>query len=307
MRTEDIATEVFFFPPPLTPRRTARSPTRSGWCSGTTRRSSRRRAAQRPVVHLPPRSPHPRDVSPARSDEMDRPVLDLTWDYPTDGRASRSRAPTAVLAEINGWDATGAMLSAYTQLRDDGSTSCGCWIYCGCYADGVNQTARRKPGARAELDRRRVGVGVARKSPHPLQPRVGGSRGTAVERAQGARLVGRRAGPLGRPRHAGLRGRQAARLPAAGRTPAAPRRSPATTRSSCRPTAAAGSTPPPASPTGRCRPTTSRRTRRCATALYRQQRNPARQVYEHPEQPLPPRPRCAGSRRLPLRRSRPTA
>jgi formate dehydrogenase major subunit len=51
-----------------------------------------------------------------------------------------------VLAEINGRDADGNPLSSYTQLKDDGSTSCGCWIYCGCYADGVNQPARRKPG-----------------------------------------------------------------------------------------------------------------------------------------------------------------
>ncbi|MGH2868645.1 MAG: molybdopterin dinucleotide binding domain-containing protein, partial [Solirubrobacteraceae bacterium] len=35
----------------------------------------------------------------------------------------------------------------YTDLKADGSTSCGCWIYCGCFADGVNQTARRKPGS----------------------------------------------------------------------------------------------------------------------------------------------------------------
>ncbi|HEY3016623.1 MAG TPA: molybdopterin dinucleotide binding domain-containing protein, partial [Nocardioides sp.] len=52
----------------------------------------------------------------------------------------------AVLAEINGWDAERRPLSAYTQLTDDGSTACGCWIYCGVRADGVNQAARRKPG-----------------------------------------------------------------------------------------------------------------------------------------------------------------
>jgi formate dehydrogenase major subunit len=40
----------------------------------------------------------------------------------------------------------GKALSSYTELRADGSTTCGCWIYCGCYADGENQTARRKPG-----------------------------------------------------------------------------------------------------------------------------------------------------------------
>ena len=78
------------------------------------------------------------------TDEADRPVLDLTWDYPTEGPHGDPSADT-VLAEVNGWDAEGRMLSGYTELRADGSTSCGCWIYSGCYADGVNQTARRTP------------------------------------------------------------------------------------------------------------------------------------------------------------------
>jgi formate dehydrogenase major subunit len=52
----------------------------------------------------------------------------------------------AVLREINGFDvASGEPLARFTELQDDGSTACGCWIYCGCYAGGVNQTARRKP------------------------------------------------------------------------------------------------------------------------------------------------------------------
>ena len=42
---------------------------------------------------------------------------------------------------------TGQPISGYTELKADGSTACGCWIYCGCYADGVNQPARRKPGS----------------------------------------------------------------------------------------------------------------------------------------------------------------
>jgi formate dehydrogenase major subunit len=50
-----------------------------------------------------------------------------------------------VLAEINGHGPDRSPLSAYTELKDDGSTKCGCWIYCGVYADGVNQAARRKP------------------------------------------------------------------------------------------------------------------------------------------------------------------
>ncbi len=78
-------------------------------------------------------------------DPMDRPVLDLTWDYPTRGRIEEPDAE-AVLAEINGWDEQGTPLSSYTELADDGSTACGCWIYCGAYADGVNRPARRVPG-----------------------------------------------------------------------------------------------------------------------------------------------------------------
>jgi formate dehydrogenase major subunit len=80
------------------------------------------------------------------SDPKDRPILELTWDYPTEGPHDDPSAD-AVLAEINGHGADGKPLSGYTDLKADGSTSCGCWIYCGCYADGVNQTARRKPGS----------------------------------------------------------------------------------------------------------------------------------------------------------------
>ena len=76
------------------------------------------------------------------TDEMDRPLLDLVWDYPTsDGGDVDGEA---VLREINGVGRDGA-LSSYTELKDDGSTSSGCWIYCGVYADEVNQSRRRKP------------------------------------------------------------------------------------------------------------------------------------------------------------------
>jgi formate dehydrogenase major subunit len=74
----------------------------------------------------------------------DRPVLDLTWDYPIQGEHQDPSAE-AVLAEINGLDAEGNALSSYKELKADGSTSCGCWIYCGVFADGENKAARRKP------------------------------------------------------------------------------------------------------------------------------------------------------------------
>jgi formate dehydrogenase major subunit len=70
--------------------------------------------------------------------------LDLTWNYPVLGNTAEPDAD-AVLAEINGYDGKGDPLGSYTKLRNDGSTTCGCWIYCGVRQDGVNQAARRKP------------------------------------------------------------------------------------------------------------------------------------------------------------------
>jgi formate dehydrogenase major subunit len=83
--------------------------------------------------------------STGRTREMNQPVLDLTWDYPVAGKIKEPIAE-AVLAEINGWDGDATPVTSYEQLRDDGSTVSGCWIYCGVYADGINQAARRKPG-----------------------------------------------------------------------------------------------------------------------------------------------------------------
>jgi formate dehydrogenase major subunit len=79
------------------------------------------------------------------TDERDRPVLDLSWSYATTGANAEPDAH-AVLREINGWDADGRALSGFSDLEADGSTTCGCWIYSGAFADDVNQTARRKPG-----------------------------------------------------------------------------------------------------------------------------------------------------------------
>ena len=77
------------------------------------------------------------------TDEMDRPLLELTWDYPLDDEGDP--LGEAILKEINGVGPDGRALSSYTELKADGSTSSGCWIYCGIYADEVNQARRRKP------------------------------------------------------------------------------------------------------------------------------------------------------------------
>jgi len=148
MRTEDIATEVFFMP-------AAAHTEKDGSFTNTQRMLQWHHTAVEPAgdarsdlwftYHLGRRIRHKlAQGDGAVDDEMDRPVQDLTWDYPVHGAQDEPDAD-AVLAEINGWDADGRPLSAYTQLAADGSTACGCWIYCGVRAGGVNQAARRKP------------------------------------------------------------------------------------------------------------------------------------------------------------------
>ncbi|MCI3928032.1 formate dehydrogenase [Streptomyces sp. AN091965] len=144
LRTRDIGTEVFFFP-------AAAHTEKSGSFTNTNRWVQWHHAAVEPegdarsdlwfTYHLGRRI---REKLAGSQDPMDRPVLDLAWDYPVSGPLDEPVAD-AVLAEINGHGPDGGPLSAYTELKDDGSTRCGCWIYCGVYADGVNQAARKKP------------------------------------------------------------------------------------------------------------------------------------------------------------------
>ena len=144
MRTEDVKTEVFFLP-------AAAHTEKDGSFTNTQRLLQWHHLAVEPpgdarsdlwfTYHLGRKI---REKLAGSGAEMDRPLLDLTWDYPTSGETAEPDAE-AVLAEINGWDSKGHPLASYEQLNQDGSTACGCWIYCGVYAAGVNQAARRKP------------------------------------------------------------------------------------------------------------------------------------------------------------------
>jgi formate dehydrogenase major subunit len=144
LATADIATEVFFLP-------AASHVEKDGSFTNTQRLLQWREKALDPkgdcrsdlwfMYHL---GRIIRRKLAGSTDPKDRPVLDLTWDYPTEGEHDDPSAE-AVLREINGWGPDGRALSTPTELRNDGSTACGCWIYCGCYADEVNQVARRKP------------------------------------------------------------------------------------------------------------------------------------------------------------------
>jgi formate dehydrogenase major subunit len=145
LRTEDIATEVFFMP-------AASHVEKDGSFTNTQRLLQWHHKAVEPVgdcrselwfyYHL---GRLIRDKLAGSIEERDRPVLDLQWYYPTSGEIAEPSAE-AVLREINGVGPDCTALPAYTELKADGSTSCGCWIYCGCFAGETNQPARRKPG-----------------------------------------------------------------------------------------------------------------------------------------------------------------
>ncbi len=146
LQTEAIGTEVFFMP-------AAAHTEKDGTFTNTQRLLQWHHKAVDPpgdarselwfMYHLGLRL---REKLAGSTDPRDRALLDLTWDYPTEGAIEEPSAD-AVLREINGVDAGGKELSSYTALKADGSTRCGCWIYCGCYAEGVNQTQRRVPGS----------------------------------------------------------------------------------------------------------------------------------------------------------------
>ena len=82
------------------------------------------------------------------------PIVNLTWPYKVphqpgadelareyNGRAlvdlTDPNDPTKVLVKA------GEQLASFAQLRADGSTSSGCWIYCGAWTQAGNQMARR--------------------------------------------------------------------------------------------------------------------------------------------------------------------
>jgi formate dehydrogenase major subunit len=80
-----------------------------------------------------------------------RQLRAIAWDYPT--HADGEPDLTAVLAEINGYRAADrSPVAGYGELRADGSTACGCWIYSGIMpAPGDNRARARRTGGRAAL------------------------------------------------------------------------------------------------------------------------------------------------------------
>jgi formate dehydrogenase major subunit len=95
-----------------------------------------------------------RELYKSEGGKFPDPILNLTWKYTDPSSPSLAE----VLKEINGKaladledPATkvvikaGQQLPGFAWLKDDGTTSCGNWIYSGSFTEAGNQTARRDP------------------------------------------------------------------------------------------------------------------------------------------------------------------
>jgi formate dehydrogenase major subunit len=88
--------------------------------------------------------------------ERDAPLRHLTWEYEPDspdpeGVSAFKPIPgepdvRKVLQEINGFHVSGKreQLRGPDELASDGSTACGCWLYCGVYPETSTNLARSR-------------------------------------------------------------------------------------------------------------------------------------------------------------------
>ena len=146
VRPEDIETEVFLMP-------CASHIEKEGTFTNTQRLVQWRDKALEPpgdarselwfIHHLTKRvRAHYADST----DPKDWPIQNVHWDYDEHGPEQEPLSED-ILREINGYEvATGAPVPGFAQLKADGSTACGCWIYAGVFKDGVNQSRRRDAG-----------------------------------------------------------------------------------------------------------------------------------------------------------------
>jgi formate dehydrogenase major subunit len=145
LRTEEIETEVFFFP-------AAGHAEKEGTFTNTQRLLQWRERAVAPpgdsrsegwFIHQLAL----RLIAKAQAshDPDDEALRALDWWYPETKEGEPEME--SVLAEINGWKTErGPQLDRYQELKADGTTACGCWIYCGVLgSDGVNKALARQP------------------------------------------------------------------------------------------------------------------------------------------------------------------
>ncbi len=146
LQTEEIDTEIFLFP-------AAGHAEKEGSFTNTQRMVQFREKAVEPpgdarsetwfIYHLGHRL-----KEKARKDPRQRNagLNALTWDYNVQGPLAEPSAED-ILKEINGYTVADHKLVAdFKDLKADGSTACGCWIYSGIFPkEGKNRARKREP------------------------------------------------------------------------------------------------------------------------------------------------------------------
>jgi formate dehydrogenase major subunit len=93
------------------------------------------------IYHLGKRLKH---LYAGSSDPRDGGIQNLTWDYPETG-PNQDPSAEAVLKEINGYTwPERKQLADPQELKDDGTTACGVWIYSGVFPDAQHNQARSR-------------------------------------------------------------------------------------------------------------------------------------------------------------------
>lgn len=87
-----------------------------------------------------------KDVKAGKKVALPDPILKADWNYRHPGEHEAD--PHLVAKEINGYyydknGKRGKQVANFLDLKDDGSTASGCWIYCGSYNEEGNMMARR--------------------------------------------------------------------------------------------------------------------------------------------------------------------
>jgi formate dehydrogenase major subunit len=150
MVPKKVKTEVFFLP-------CAASMEKEGSLSNSGRWAQWRYKAQNPLGQAKPDGDiivelfnEIRTLYKKPGGAFPDPILKLKWDYVT----NHAFDPHLVAKAINGYFTTdvtigdktykkGDLVPAFAMLKDDGSTSCGTWIYCQSYNQDGNNMARR--------------------------------------------------------------------------------------------------------------------------------------------------------------------
>ena len=81
---------------------------------------------------------------------IDRPILDMTWNYESDSEHERALGEPdveKVMREMNGYVVeSGEQVKSFADLKDDGSTASGAWIYTGYFPTKDENLTRRRKG-----------------------------------------------------------------------------------------------------------------------------------------------------------------